>query len=52
MKKIISAILITMVITGTVISTICFRACKKRIDITDFRHWKIVDDDWKYIIEI
>lgn len=50
MKKIILAILATMTITGNVVATLCFRACKKRVDITDFWHWKIVDSDWEHII--
>lgn len=48
MKKIIFAILTT----GLVVSTICFRACKKRVDITNIFKPKVVDDDWEHIIEL
>lgn len=52
MRKTILTILITMFVTGNVIATICFRACKKRVDITDFWHWKIDDDDWEDLIKL
>ena len=35
-----------------VTATICFYVCKKRVNITDPFHWKIVDDDWEHIIDL
>ena len=52
MKKILVTLLLTTFVVGNVVSTLCFRACKKRIEITDFRHPKIVDSDWEYIIQL
>ena len=52
MKQIILTILSITFVVGNIVATICFRACRKRVDITDFKHWKVVDDDWEHIIEL
>ena len=50
MKKYLITILATAFVVGNIIATICFKACGKRIDITDLKNWKVVDDDWDHII--
>lgn len=52
MKKYLITILVTVFVVGNIIATICFKSCGKRVDITDYKNWKVVDDDWEHIIEI
>ena len=52
MKKYLVTILATAFVVGNVVATICFKACGKRVNITDPKHWKVVDDDWKHIISL
>ena len=55
MKKhlltILATIFTTAIVVGGVVSTICFKVCRKRIDATDKKHWKIVDSDWEHLIK-
>ena len=55
MKQLI-IILLTIITTAMTIATICFRACKKRIDITsgfwNFKSWKVVDSEWEKLIDL
>lgn len=52
MKKYLVTILATAFVVGNVVATMCFKACGKRVDITDMKHWKVVDDDWNRIIDL
>ena len=52
MKKHLVTIVVTTFVVSNIVATLCFRACGKRIDVTDRKNWKIVDDEWRHIIDL
>ena len=50
--KLFTILSIILLVVIEVTSTICFYVCKKRILVTDWKDWKIVDDDWEHIIDL